>query len=164
QQPMATGRCTGNIFTISSGLQTSQKDVVREAELRRQLAARLRGLPGVKAVSQAERQPLTGRPNLTRVTLPGQARRDDQPLQANYNLVSPEYFDTLGIRLTPGPFFPDQEVRANVPVVVISESTARRFWPNEEAIGKRIGVAAAPLGGGANESGGNRPQCGALGG
>ncbi|HKC84759.1 MAG TPA: ABC transporter permease, partial [Blastocatellia bacterium] len=83
---------------------------------------------------------------------------DDQPLQANYNLVSPEYFVTLGIRLTRGRFFTEQEMRANVPVVVISESTARRFWPNEEAIGKRIGVATTSLGGGANEPGVNPPQ------
>jgi len=152
-----TGLETANVFTISAGLQTPQKDAVREAELRRQLAARLRGLPGVKAVSQAQRQPLTGRPNRTRVTLPGQARQDDQPLQANCNLVSPEYFDTLGIRLTRGRFFTEQETRANVPVVVISESTARRFWPNEDAVGKRIGIASTPLGG-ANESGANLPQ------
>jgi predicted permease len=152
-----TGFETANVFTISAGLQTPQKDVAREAELRRQLAARLRGLPGVKAVSQAQRQPLTGRPNSTRVTLPGQARQDDQPLQANYNLVSPEYFNTLGIRLTRGRFFTEQETRANVPVVVISESTARRFWPNEDAVGKRIGIASTPLGG-ANESGANLPQ------
>src|SRR5215475_1493803 len=147
-----TGLETANVFTISAGLQTPQKDAVREAELRRQLAARLRGLPGVKAVSQAQRQPLTGRPNRTRITLPGQARQDDQPLQANYNLVSPEYFDTLGIRLTRGRFFTEQETRTNVSVVVISESSARRFWPNEDALGKRIGVA------GANESGVNPPQ------
>jgi predicted permease len=153
-----TGLETANIFTISAGLQTPQKDVVREAELRRQLAARLRGLPGVKAVSQAQRQPLTGRPNRTRITLPGQARQDDQPLQANYNLVSPEYFDTLGIRLTRGRFFTERETRANVPVVVISESTARRFWPNEDPLGKRIGVASTPLGGATNESGVNLPQ------
>jgi len=153
-----TGLETANVFTILAALQTPQKDAVKEAELRRQLVARLRGLPGVKAVSQAERQPLTGRPNRARITLPGQARQDDHPLQANYNLVSPEYFDTLGIRLTRGRFFTEQETRANVPVVVISESTARRFWPNEEAIGKRIGVAATSLGGGANESIVNPPQ------
>ncbi|HKC88705.1 MAG TPA: ABC transporter permease, partial [Blastocatellia bacterium] len=152
-----TGLETANVFTISAGLQTPQKDAVREAEVRRQLAARLRSLPGVKAVSLAERQPLWGRPNRTRITLPGQARQDDQPLQANYNLVSPEYFDTLGIRLTRGRFFTEQETRANVPVVVVSESTARRFWPNEDAIGKRIGIASTPLGG-ANESGVNLPQ------
>jgi putative ABC transport system permease protein len=152
-----TGLETANVFTISAGLQTPQKDAAREAELRRQLAARLSSLPGVKAVSMAMRNPLTGMPNRTRITLPGQARQDDQPLQANYNLVSPEYFDTLGIRLTRGRFFTEQETRANVPVVVISESTAQRFWPYEDAIGKRIGVAAKSLGG-ANESGANLPQ------
>jgi predicted permease len=153
-----TGLETANVFTISAGLQTPRKDVVREAELRRQLAARLRSLPGVKAVSLAMRQPLAGWPNSARIMLPGQGRQDDRPLQASYNLVSPEYFDTLGIRLTRGRFFTEQETRANIPVVVISESTARRFWPNEDPVGKRIGIAATSLGGGAIESGANLPQ------
>jgi predicted permease len=153
-----TGFETAKVFTISAGLQTPRKDAVREVELRSQLAARLRSLPGVKAVSLAMRQPLTGRPKRARITLPGQARQDDQPLQANYNLVSPEYFDTLGIRLMRGRFFTEEETRAGAPVVVISESTARRFWPNEDVIGKRIGVAGASLGGDANESGANLPQ------
>jgi putative ABC transport system permease protein len=153
-----TGLETAGVFTVSAGLQTPQKNAVREAELRRQLAARLRSLPGVKAVSLATRQPLAGRPNRTRITLPGRPGQDDQPLRANYNLVSPEYFDTLGVRLTRGRFFAEQETRANAAVVVISESTARRFWPNEDAIGKRIGVAVASPGGGANEPGANLPQ------
>ncbi len=153
-----TGLETSGVFTISAGLQTPQKNAVREGELRRQLAARLRSLPGVKAVSLATRQPLSGRPNRTRITLPGLPGHDDQPLRANYNLVSPEYFDTLGVRLTRGRFFAEQESRANAAVVVISESTARRFWPNEDAIGKRIGVAGFSPGGGANEPGANLPQ------
>jgi predicted permease len=97
----------------------------------------------VKAVSQAGRQPLSGRPNSTHITLPGRAPQTDRPLQALYNVVSPEYFVTVGIQLTRGRFFTEQDIRANTPVIVISEATARRFWPNEEAIGKLIGIAAA---------------------
>jgi len=142
-QTIETGLDTTNVFTISAGLQSPQKDDTREGETRRQLATRLRTLPGVKAVSQAGRQPLSGRPNSTHITLPGRAPQTDRPLQALYNVVSPEYFVTVGIQLTRGRFFTEQDIRANTPVIVISEATARRFWPNEEAIGKLIGIAAA---------------------
>lgn len=142
-QTIDIGLDTRNVFTISVGSQSPQKDASREAETRRQLAARLRTLPGVKSVGQAERQPLSGRPNSTRITLSGQAPQMDRPLQARYNVVSPEYFATVGVQLTKGRFFTEQDVRAHTPVVVISEATARRFWPNEEALGNFIGVEAA---------------------
>jgi ABC-type antimicrobial peptide transport system permease subunit len=64
-------------------------------------------------------------------------------LWAKFNFVSPEYFDTVSLRLERGRAFTAQEVAANAPVVVISEATARRFWPNEDSIGKQIGVGAA---------------------
>jgi putative ABC transport system permease protein len=142
-QTIDTGLETANVFTILAGLQSPQKDAAKDSEVRRRLAARLRALPGVKAVSQAERQPLSGRPYSTRITLPGQAQQNDRPLQASYNFVSPEYFETVRIRLTRGRFFTEQEAIAQAPVVVVSESTARRLWPDEEAIGKLIGIAAA---------------------
>src|SRR5262245_3245854 len=141
-QSIDTGLETVNVFTILAGLQSPQKDASRDTEIRRRLAARLRALPGVNAVSQAERQPLSGRPSSTRITLPGQAQENDRPLQASYNFVSPEYFETLGIHLRRGRIFTEQEVLAQAPVVVISEATAYRFWPHEEAIGKFIGIAA----------------------
>jgi ABC-type antimicrobial peptide transport system permease subunit len=64
-------------------------------------------------------------------------------LQAGFNFVSSDYFQTVGLRITRGRSFTAQEAQANVQVVLISESTARRFWPNEDALGKHIGIGAA---------------------
>src|SRR5262249_59666560 len=50
-----TGLETAGVFTVSAGIQTPQKDAVREAEMRRQLAAPLRRFPGGNAVSLADR-------------------------------------------------------------------------------------------------------------
>jgi macrolide transport system ATP-binding/permease protein len=139
-----TGLETANVFTISTGITTTPQEPGREAILRRQLAERLRGLPGVKAVSLAERQPVTGNARSTPISLPGQPSPPDQSLRAKINRVSPEYFETLGIRLLRGRLYSEQEVLVKSHVIVISESTARRFWPNEDAIGKQIGVAVEP--------------------
>src|SRR5262249_58604325 len=51
--------------------------------------------------------------------------------------------------ITRGRGFTEQEEQANAPVAVISESTARRFWPNENPLGKHIGVGVAAQQGGA---------------
>src|SRR5262249_56125029 len=51
--------------------------------------------------------------------------------------------------ITRGRGFTEQEEQANAPVAVISESPARRFWPNENPLGKHIGVGVAAQQGGA---------------
>jgi putative ABC transport system permease protein len=107
-------------------------------EFYRQLAARLRALLGVKSVSQAQRQPLMGGRAIP-VTINGREHLAGRPLQASYNFVSADYFQTLGLRITLGRGFTEQEAQSNAPVALVSESTARRFWPNEDPIGKHIG-------------------------
>jgi macrolide transport system ATP-binding/permease protein len=138
-----TGTNTKNVFSVAAALKeagTEKKDNAREAELRRQLADRLRATPGVVAVSQAHQQPLSGGTGNTSVTLPGQQR--DHPLEARFNFVSPEYFEALSIPLTRGRPFTAQEVNASAPVIVISEATAQRYWPGIDPLGKHLGIAA----------------------
>jgi putative ABC transport system permease protein len=52
--------------------------------------------------------------------------------------VSARYFDALGIRLLEGRFFTAADTAARPPITIINETTARTFWPNESAVGKRI--------------------------
>jgi len=117
-----------------------QKDPQREIDLRRQLAERVRATPGVASVSLAYRQPLSGSMENTTMTLSGQSA--DHPFEVRFNFVSADYFKTLGIQLTRGRPFTAQEANTNAPVVVISESTAERFWPKANPLGKSINLAA----------------------
>ncbi len=142
-QTMDTGLVTGGVFAIDTSSLGAQQEPGRVNEFCRQLAARLRALPGVKSVSQAQRQPLTGPMYTTPITLDGQTQIAGSPLQAGFNFVSADYFQTLGLRITRGRAFTAQEEQSNARVILISESTARRFWPNEDAVGKRIGIGVA---------------------
>ena len=149
-----TGMNTKNVFAVAVELKAlseppavaggfgEKKDAAREAELRRQLADRLRAMPGVVAVSQAHQQPLSGGMGNTGVTLPGQPGEAAQQLEARFNFVSAEYFEALAIPLTRGRPFTTQEVNANAPVIVISEATAQRYWPGADPLGKQLGIAA----------------------
>jgi len=139
-QTIETGLVTKNTFTLTLSAQGTEPS--RANELYNRLAERLRALPGVKSVARAQRPPFRGR-QTTPITIAGQQQPANHSLQANYNFVSAKYFQTLGLRITRGRGFSEQEEQANAPVVVISESTARRFWPQENPIGQHIGIGAA---------------------
>ncbi len=138
-----TGMSLSRTFSIALGLKgdnTRQKDDAKLAELRRQLAERLSSTPGVAVVSRAQQLPLSGGIGNTLVTLPGQSINN--PTEVRFNSVSAEYFAALAVPLSRGRHFTRQEVDAGSPVIVISEATARRFWPDADPLGKSIGVAA----------------------
>ena len=64
---------------------------------------------------------------------------------AGFNFVSPEYFDVLHIPITRGRNFTVEEARAEDPVIIISEATARKFWPNSDAIDQTLRIQPAPV-------------------
>jgi predicted permease len=106
-----------------------------------EVAGRLRETAGVSSVALAFTPPLLGHAtgNFEPLGSPVSLR---SPLSHTlFNLVSPEYFQTLGIPLLTGRSFTRQEAEQDAPVIVISERTAQRFWPGEDPLGKRISVA-----------------------
>lgn len=150
-----TGLVTKNVFVLETEVAGTQREPQRMREFGDALATRLRALPGVKVVSQAQRQPLSGPTRTTPIAIPGQTQLAGRPLEAGFNLVSADYFQTLGLRITRGRSFTAQEEQADAHVALVSESTARRFWPNENPLGKRIGIGATAQ---PNEPAANFPQ------
>jgi predicted permease len=100
---------------------------------------RARGLPGVERVSIAESVPLGGN-GVTRVSVPGR----DSGFSVIWS-VTPDLQETLGFRLVRGRWIQPQDVRGN-PVVLVTETMARRLWPGMEAIGQcaRFGADSSP--------------------
>jgi macrolide transport system ATP-binding/permease protein len=142
-QTIDTGMTIKNVFAVGVGVSgIDRNNLIRIGELRKQLAERLRAAPGVVSLSEAQHQPLSGGMGGTSVTLPGQATAGDLR-EARMNFVSADYFDTLNIRLQSGRFFTAEEDRAGTRVVVVSEATARHYWPDANPVGQRIGVGAA---------------------
>jgi predicted permease len=71
----------------------------------------------------------------------GAAERNHWGMKA---AVSPGYFRTIGIRLTTGRDFDRRDTAQSPGVVIISESIARRIWPNDDALGKRLTIESRP--------------------
>ena len=98
-----------------------------------ELEARVSALPGVRSVALTNAQPLTGAHRRERIEIPG---RDDR-IEVDYRVVSPGYFKTLGIPLRRGRFFDNHDEHK----AVISETLARRYWPNDDPIGRELRAA-----------------------
>jgi len=108
-------------------------------ELERQVVSRIEALPGVSSVAWADRVPFLG-------TGSGAFRNEQGAvLGCIFNGVSDEYFATLGIPLVAGRTFTQQEMEQQPPIAVISEATARKLWPGQDALGRRIAPATAWL-------------------
>jgi predicted permease len=94
---------------------------------------RLRGLPGVMEVAQAECAPLSHDFSVDHFTVPGHAEK----VAIEYNHVSPNYFSLTDIPIVRGRSFTPEE-KHDAPGIIVTESTARRLWPDQDPLGKAL--------------------------
>jgi putative ABC transport system permease protein len=105
----------------------------------RQLVERIKSVPGVRSAAYSSTVPLGRSFAETGAMAEGHEPPPGQPVPImNYNVVSPEFFDTLNIHLLRGRTFTPQDIQNGARVVIVNESLAKQFWPGEEAVGKRI--------------------------
>ncbi len=106
----------------------------RAREFQRELIARVAALPGVDAVEQARVTPLSHQFEGTVWTVTGET----QERGFEFNVVSPGFFAMLGMPVVRGRAFTEAETRSGAPVLVVTESTARKLWPGQDALGKTL--------------------------
>jgi predicted permease len=121
-----------NVAAVSFDLRGQGYDEARVGLFQRQARDRLAALPGVDAVAQAGNTPLSDSHRGTMFSLPGQPAN----YQVEFNEVSPEFFSLLGVPIVRGRNFTGSEERTGAAVAIVTESTARRFWPNQDPLGK----------------------------
>ena len=100
-------------------------------------------MPGVQAAAAVNWLPLGN------MAIFGDVQAEDRAdLVGQYNAtkvaVSPRYFETMGIRLVRGRAFTDADGAGALPVLIVSESVARRLWPGGDPIGKRMALRDNP--------------------
>jgi predicted permease len=110
-------------------------------EFYREIAAKVRTLPGVQSVSLASYIPMGGFPNRVPVSLEGHPIPNDQQAPAVlFNSVDPPYFETMRIPLLRGRVFSNVDNESAPRVAIINQTMANRFWPREDPIGKRFSM------------------------
>jgi putative ABC transport system permease protein len=110
-------------------------------EFPRQLQQHVGSLPGVVSVSAVSHMPISGGSAGRSFVIEGRPDpgRDNQP-GAKYTIICPNYFQTLGIKQISGREFTEQDTLTAPGVIVVNEALAKRFFPNEDPVGKRIRI------------------------
>lgn len=104
------------------------------------LRQRMAALPGVRSSAAMLLLPLSNRSWELRVHPEGIPVEKANGQSFLFNIVSPEYFETIGVSLVRGRGFTVADREGSVPVAIIDESMARRFWPGDDPLGKRITI------------------------
>lgn len=104
-----------------------------------QLENQLRSLPGVQHAAIGSSQPVYGFNSSSSFLVEGRPEPPpDKYPEMFYEPVTSDYFETLGARLQQGRTFNAADTADHPNVVIINETTARTYWPNENPVGKRI--------------------------
>jgi predicted permease len=104
----------------------------------REVQEQVGALPGVRSVALAYIVPISGGGMRTNVSIEGYQPRPNEDTELNTNIVSPNYFKTLGIPLLQGRDFNAADTANASGVVIINEEFARRYFPGVSPLGKRV--------------------------
>ena len=134
-----TGLDPRGVLTMQISLpSTRYADSAQQAAFYDQLMEKVKSLPGVTAAGATTRLHLDEPGGTVRFFPEGQTDLGLQNPQARLRVVSPQYFETLSIPLVQGRMFTERDTAAGPRVMLINESMARRSFPNQNPIGKKI--------------------------
>ncbi len=130
---------TEKLAVMTFDLGSQGYDQTRGRQFHRNVLERIRSIPGVKSTTFATIIPLFGG-GLARSVFPeGQDPTDRQSgVLVQVNAIDAGYFETLGIPLLRGREFVETDKPASPAVVIVNETMAKKFWPNQDAVGKRF--------------------------
>ena len=120
--------------TLNAGYETSEQRIT----FFRQLEERIESIRDVSGAAYTSALPLAGDRYLTGINIEGREADPSNPDVAEYSMVSPGYFATMGVEMVAGREFDDRDDGASDMVVVVNEAFVRQYWPGEEPLGRRI--------------------------
>jgi len=127
-----------NVLIASYDLFTAGYSRESGAEFDRQLVAKLETLPGIQSVALSNRVPLGFPGESTSVKLEGYSPQAHESMETQAAIVTPNYLKTMQIPILKGRDFTLRDRKDSERAVIVSETFADRYWPHQEAIGKRL--------------------------
>jgi putative ABC transport system permease protein len=130
-----------NVLTFRIDLPSNRySQQTQVAPFYQQLISRIEAAPGVKSVSAISHLPLSSYRGRTGFSIEGIASPTDDPAPypTDFRSVTPGYFKTMGVQLIKGRDFTSRDGLRSTQVAIINEALARRYFPNQDPLGKRI--------------------------
>jgi predicted permease len=118
---------------------SSYKDAASRVAFKRRSLEAIRALPGVEAAGATTALPFGGSQNSSVILAEGYVMKPGESLIAPFSVVTSEgYFEAMRITLVRGRTFDARDTAEANPVAVIDERLARKFWPDQDPIGRRL--------------------------
>jgi predicted permease len=112
----------------------------------RTLQTRLSALPGVSRVGAVTHLPFDRIGDWAGPYASTLGVQNESAPLADYRAMSPGYFETVGARMVDGRLFTEADDHTGEPVAIVDESLARRFWPDQRAVGQRLAIDSISVG------------------
>ncbi len=132
------GMSTTNVMTMRINRSPAKsKDGSQNAIFFQNVIDRVKTLPGIEAAGVASHMPFVFTEELP-ITVESVANAGAQTQSIDTRTVSPDYFATMQIPLLGGQMFSAEDGPQSMPVIVVNQAMANRYWPNQDPLGKRI--------------------------
>jgi macrolide transport system ATP-binding/permease protein len=136
------GLVTTNRYVLHLDTQGAGYTADRLPALYRQIEYRFAALPGIRNVGLAVYSPLEGDNWGDCVILQGHpARQAGEKCNSTWDRVSPHFLDAIGVPILRGRGFTDQDTETSQPVAIVNQAFVKRFYPNEDPLGKHFGLS-----------------------
>jgi putative ABC transport system permease protein len=140
-----------NVLTVNLSLRGAKYGKPQQqTAFYQQLIERVGFLPGVQSVGAVSNLPMSGRNIMLSFDLESIPKAPGEARSAEYHVVTPDYFDAMGIPVLSGRGFTPHDSMQNQPVIAINEAFARRYWPDDNPVGQRMYIK--------NSGGGAQPE------
>jgi putative ABC transport system permease protein len=131
-----------NLLSLKLSLEGPQyKNPEKQAQFFHDLLSRIDAQPGVESAALSRGIPMQGWAGWNFVMADNPYPAAGEVPDANYVVVSPDYFRTMQIPIRRGVAFSDFNTSASEPVAIVSESLASKYWPKQNPLGKRLKVS-----------------------
>ena len=129
-----------NVLTMNTTLTVDRYPAPRQIAFYRDVVERIGALPGVTSVGAVDNLPLGGS-DVHSFGIVGRSAWDpgDEP-SGEFGVVTPQYFNAIGIPLTKGRYFTEGDGDETPRVAIINDAVASRYWPQEDPLGKKITI------------------------
>lgn len=127
-----------HVLVASYDLYAAGYSMEKGLEFDRQLLAKLEAMPGVESATLADAVPLGYVRNTEMVKIEGYAPQLHEAMDIRSETVGPDYLRTMKIQLVEGREFTAADTQSSQQVAMVNQAMAERYWPNQNAIGRRV--------------------------
>ncbi|MBS1791403.1 MAG: ABC transporter permease [Acidobacteria bacterium] len=138
-QNMNPGFRTDHLLMASVNVALQGYDEAKGRRFYKQLGERLKALPGVQHASFAGPLPLDQYDYAGNIIIEGRVpKTENERINVMYSIIGHDYFETMNTAIVQGRGFTERDDENAPRVVIVNETLARRYWPNQNPIGKRL--------------------------